>query len=290
MCWGHSLFPQHAGEPMRINLSALGLSVAVAALALFGALRAIAADGDRTGQSLQTEQNAVQESVAGEPTPACGANPGDRLGMANPAATYCKDLGYQYRTAQTSKGEEGICVFPDGQQCEEWAFLAGKCGKQRSYCAKQGLDEVTKTDGRNPLSRDYAVCVNQKQEVGSAERADGPEREGHQKQHSCSAERACSRTSAAYRHSTSFVRLAEPGRPELDDLRQEPRLLRLLLGVFSRRRRRRGVQRPERQSESRPGSGGGVPRLRLRCGGRRRDLLRRFPHRRAWIRPGLRDP
>ena len=153
---------------MRINLSALGLSVAVVALALFGALRGLAADGDRNGQSLQPEQNAVQESLASEPTPACGANPGDRLGMANPAATYCKDLGYQYRIAQTNKGEEGICVFPDGQQCEEWAFLAGKCGKPRSYCAKQGLDEVTKTDGRNPLSRDYAVCVNQKQEVGSA--------------------------------------------------------------------------------------------------------------------------
>ena len=59
-------------------------------------------------------------------------------------------------------------MFPDGGECEEWKFLAGKCGKERSYCAKQGLDLVTKTDGKNSLSREYAVCVNQKQEVGAA--------------------------------------------------------------------------------------------------------------------------
>jgi len=88
--------------------------------------------------------------------------------MANPAATYCKELGYEYRITQTNKGEEGICVFPDGGECEEWKFLAGKCGRERSYCAKQGLDLVTKTDGKNPLSREYAECVNGKQEVGAA--------------------------------------------------------------------------------------------------------------------------
>ena len=54
----------------------------------------------------------MQESLATEPAPTCGGNPGDRLGMANPAATYCKDLGYQYRTAQTNKGEAGDLRVP----------------------------------------------------------------------------------------------------------------------------------------------------------------------------------
>jgi len=120
------------------------------------------------GQSPQPEQDTRRESLGAEPAPTCGGDLGDRLGMTNPAATYCKELGYEYRITQTSKGEEGICVFPDGGECEEWKFLAGKCGRERSYCAKQGLDTVTKTDGKNPLSREYAECVDGKQEVGAA--------------------------------------------------------------------------------------------------------------------------
>jgi C1A family cysteine protease len=121
-----------------------------------------------SGQSPQPEQDTRQQSFGAEPASSCGGNPGDRLGMANPAAIYCKELGYEYRITQTDKGEEGVCVFPDGGECEEWKFLAGKCGRERSYCAKQGLDLVTKTDGKNPLSREYAECVDGKQEVGAA--------------------------------------------------------------------------------------------------------------------------
>ncbi|MCJ7490884.1 MAG: DUF333 domain-containing protein [Dehalococcoidia bacterium] len=87
--------------------------------------------------------------------------------MANPAATYCKELGYEYRVIQSSKGEQGVCVFPDGKECEEWKFLAGKCGQERSYCAKQGLDIKTKTNGKDSLSREYAECTSGGVEVGS---------------------------------------------------------------------------------------------------------------------------
>ncbi|MGD0764680.1 MAG: C1 family peptidase, partial [Dehalococcoidia bacterium] len=145
---------------MRDKLPGLGLITAVFALALFGVVRGHA--------SQQPETSALQESLPTEPAASCGANIADRLGMANPAATYCTDLGYDYRIARTNNGDEGICVFPDGKECEEWAFLAGKCGQERSYCAKNGLAEVTKADGKNSLSREYAVCVNQKQEVGAA--------------------------------------------------------------------------------------------------------------------------
>jgi C1A family cysteine protease len=89
--------------------------------------------------------------------------------MANPAATYCQALGYEYRTAETGNGEEGICVFPDGKECEEWQFLAGKCGQERSYCAKQGLGIATKNNGKDSLSREYAECVSGGQDVGSVD-------------------------------------------------------------------------------------------------------------------------
>jgi putative hemolysin len=89
-------------------------------------------------------------------------------GMANPAAVYCRDLGYEYRIANTDRGQHGICVFPDGSQCDEWGFLQGQCGRSHSYCAKQGYNLMTRTDGKNPFSREYSVCVHDEREIGAA--------------------------------------------------------------------------------------------------------------------------
>lgn len=91
----------------------------------------------------------------------------DSYGMANPAAVYCHDLGYEYKIVDTDRGQKGICIFPDKSECEEWQFLTGKCGQEYSYCARQGYDLIVKTDGKNPFSRHYAVCVRKKKEIGS---------------------------------------------------------------------------------------------------------------------------
>lgn len=91
---------------------------------------------------------------------------GDVPGMANPAAVYCHELGYEYKAVDTQGGQHGTCVFPDGSECEEWAFLEGACGQSYSYCARHGYDVVTKTDGKNPISSEYGVCVRGQQEVG----------------------------------------------------------------------------------------------------------------------------
>lgn len=39
--------------------------------------------------------------------------------MPNPASQFCEDKG------GTSK--DGVCVFEDGKQCEEWAMMRGTC-------------------------------------------------------------------------------------------------------------------------------------------------------------------
>jgi putative hemolysin len=113
-------------------------------------------------------ESTIPSASSQDAGPPCG-NDGqsDRLGMANPAATYCRELGYDYRVGRSSKGEEGICVFPDGKECEEWKFLSGKCGRERSYCARQGLDVVTKNNGADSLSPESAECVSGGREVGS---------------------------------------------------------------------------------------------------------------------------
>jgi putative hemolysin len=92
---------------------------------------------------------------------------GNNPGMANPAAVYCHELGYEYQVVDAAEGQHGVCVLPDGSECDGWGFLEGKCGQSYSYCAMHGYDLVTRSDGRNPLSVDYGVCVRDGQEVGT---------------------------------------------------------------------------------------------------------------------------
>lgn len=92
----------------------------------------------------------------------CG---GDAPGTANPAAVYCKELGYNY---QITSDQKGICTFPDKTQCDAWEFLQGICGKEFSYCEQNGMITQTKSDGQNPYTQTYSVCVNsEKSEIGS---------------------------------------------------------------------------------------------------------------------------
>lgn len=58
--------------------------------------------------------------------------------VANPASVYCQSLGYTEEIRQNSSGQYGVCIFPDGSECNSWDFLAGRCGQGFSYCAQQG--------------------------------------------------------------------------------------------------------------------------------------------------------
>jgi putative hemolysin len=48
--------------------------------------------------------------------------------MPNPASVYCEENGgkLEIRT-DASGGQVGICVFPDGSECDEWAYFRGEC-------------------------------------------------------------------------------------------------------------------------------------------------------------------
>jgi putative hemolysin len=49
-------------------------------------------------------------------------------GLPNPASVYCEQQGYtlEIRTASDSS-QSGVCIFPDGSECDEWAFFRGEC-------------------------------------------------------------------------------------------------------------------------------------------------------------------
>jgi len=90
--------------------------------------------------------------------------------MRNPAAVYCTDImGYEYQVVDGVDDEQqGICMLPDSQKCEEWAFYSGACGQSYSYCAKQGYHTETRNDGGDPFSMSYAVCVSSDGQVAGS--------------------------------------------------------------------------------------------------------------------------
>ncbi|MDD1670286.1 MAG: DUF333 domain-containing protein [Methanomicrobiales archaeon] len=50
--------------------------------------------------------------------------------LANPAAVFCEEKNYGYEIRKNPDGSEyGVCIFPDGRECEEWAFYRGTCNE-----------------------------------------------------------------------------------------------------------------------------------------------------------------
>ena len=57
--------------------------------------------------------------------------------IANPASKNCIDKGgkLDIRT-DSSGGQFGVCVFPNGKECEEWALMRGQCSPEGSATPK----------------------------------------------------------------------------------------------------------------------------------------------------------
>ncbi|WP_267222826.1 putative hemolysin [Dyella silvae] len=46
------------------------------------------------------------------------------VGLPNPASVNCEKLGGNLDMRKDAAGNEGgICIFPDGRECEEWALF-----------------------------------------------------------------------------------------------------------------------------------------------------------------------
>ncbi len=62
------------------------------------------------------------------------------IGIPNPASFYCEEMGYELELRETDQGTEGICIFPNGAECEEWEFLSGSCSIEWTFCQRQGYN------------------------------------------------------------------------------------------------------------------------------------------------------
>jgi len=51
-----------------------------------------------------------------------------KANMPNPASVYCEQNGGRVELRPDASGAvAGVCVFPDGSECDEWAYYRGEC-------------------------------------------------------------------------------------------------------------------------------------------------------------------
>jgi putative hemolysin len=64
----------------------------------------------------------------------------DAVGLPNSASVYCQEQGYKHEIRTAADGSQsGVCIFPDGSECDEWAFYEGECGPSSAAAAAAGL-------------------------------------------------------------------------------------------------------------------------------------------------------
>ena len=88
--------------------------------------------------------------------------------ILDPSIVYCEQMGYIYAINKTSKGEQGICIFPDGNSVEAWSFLKGTAGQEYTYCREEGyvLKIINDSEECSSIfSYDCAVCVKEDEEI-----------------------------------------------------------------------------------------------------------------------------
>jgi hypothetical protein len=74
--------------------------------------------------------------------------------MPNPASVFCEDNGgtLEIRTADDGS-QRGVCVFPDGSECDEWAYFRNECTPGDSQ-AENTVKEVELADDGCTIYRD----------------------------------------------------------------------------------------------------------------------------------------
>jgi putative hemolysin len=85
------------------------------------------------------------------PEPAATDSP--QVNMPNPASVYCEQNGNKLEIQTASDGSQsGICVFPDGSSCDEWAYFRGECGQAapQSPTPATNIEAPTDASGGGP--------------------------------------------------------------------------------------------------------------------------------------------
>jgi hypothetical protein len=77
--------------------------------------------------TLGADGGAAVDSGGGTTVDSGAANVGCTGCMPNPASVNCTEKGGTLEIRTESAGQYGVCKFPGGSECEEWAFFRGEC-------------------------------------------------------------------------------------------------------------------------------------------------------------------
>jgi putative hemolysin len=86
-----------------------------------------------------------------------------QVNMPNPASVYCTQKGNKLEIRTAANGSQyGICVFPDGNTCEEWAYFRDECGlaQQKSQTPAMSVEATTQASGGGPGGSNKNSGVN----------------------------------------------------------------------------------------------------------------------------------
>lgn len=68
-------------------------------------------------------------------------------GMPNPASAFCEEKGNRLEIRTTADGSQsGFCIFPDGSECDEWAYFRGECGPTDQTTSPNGISTALPID------------------------------------------------------------------------------------------------------------------------------------------------
>ena len=75
-----------------------------------------------------------------------------QVNMPNPASVYCKQQGNTLEIRTAADGSQnGICVFPNGSTCDEWAYFRGECDLEAKVTPETvaPVDDTANASGGN---------------------------------------------------------------------------------------------------------------------------------------------
>ena len=72
--------------------------------------------------------------------PGSAATDMPQTNMPNPASVYCEQNGNTLEIHTAADGSQyGLCIFPDGSTCDEWAYFRRECGPSAQKSPKHAM-------------------------------------------------------------------------------------------------------------------------------------------------------
>lgn len=62
--------------------------------------------------------------------------------LPNPASAFCEAHGYTIQMRENAAGTAGYCQFPDGSECDEWAYFRGECWPENLAWGVEAIEIV----------------------------------------------------------------------------------------------------------------------------------------------------